>query len=79
MSSNLTFSAEVILSRFKADAPQAGGVIPEKDFISFVGGDEGLVKGKKQLIENGLVKEIDGKSLELTAAGAERIAGRTKH
>lgn len=71
--SKLTFSSEVILARFKADSPMAGGVLPEKDFISFVGGNEGLEKGKKDLIEGGLIKALDGGNLELTEAGAKHL------
>lgn len=71
--SKLIFSSEVILSRFKADSPDAGAVLPEKDFISFVGGNEGLEKGKKDLIANGFLKAIDGGKLELTEAGAKHI------
>lgn len=70
--SNLTFSAEVILSRFRGN-PVAGAVLPEGEFISFVGGQEGLRKGMKDLLESGLVRETDAAGLELTAAGAERI------
>jgi hypothetical protein len=75
MSSNLKFSAEVILSRFKAKNPQAGAVLPEDDFLTFVGGQEGLAIGKKQLIEKGLAAE-DGKNVQLTDAGAQYIANR---
>lgn len=71
--SNMTFSAEVILSRFKGN-PVAGAVLPEGEFISFVGGQEGLQKGMKDLLASGLVRETEGKDLELTAAGAARIA-----
>lgn len=72
--SNLTFSAEVMLSRFRVDSPKAGDVIPEPDFITFVGGDhEGLERGKQDLIAHGLVKEA-GDKLQLTEAGEKRLA-----
>jgi len=72
--SNLTFSAEVMLSRFRVDSPKAGGSLGEPEFITFVGGDhEGLERGKKDLIASGFVKEI-GDRLELTEAGEKFLA-----
>jgi hypothetical protein len=74
MASNLGFSAEVILSRFKAlNGLSAGSKIPKTVFLSFVGDPAGIAKGIEQLKADGLV-EASESDITITEAGVSRIA-----